>query len=250
LQEEIKELKEKVLPTNERLNLLENAATIMEMAENPAFQPDDIVEYLINDQGPYSKNPDRAEKCLIRAMDETKQQIKNLKPKRDKQPEDYKIAESKLQKLQIAYKSYLNQVKIDINAPYTGISMGRVIRYKKANSEKIKKLIPRFQNETEFIKAIKELRSQTDSTAHSQWCSQYNYPQVLALFSHVSRETSELLNSKGSDIEPGELIDSTKCVKNNTSYKFVFRIFKYNKIVAIKEWFKKIGRLKRLSDRE
>ena len=128
--------------------------------------------------------------------------------------------------------------------------MGRVKRLKKAIKSRIHKLIPRFQNEEEFNKAIKELRSQTDTTAHSQYCSQYEYEQSLALFSHVSRETSELLNSKGSDIEPGELIDSTKCVKNNTSYKFVFRIFKYNKIVAIKEWFKKIGRLKRLSDRE
>lgn len=241
LEEVLTELRQTVLPSDAKLNRYENARILLEMAENKEVTADQLVAYLIHDQGPYARNPDKAEDCLKLAINELKDQSKKLKLKYGEDSEDYQMAQTKLDKLNKSYQNYLNSVEIELSGPYTGVPMGRVVKIKEARREKINQLIPRLQNENEFQETINKLRSLSDRIEHSQYCSQFDYQQILSLFAIIERETSELLNSKGIDIERGQLIDTMNSVKNNRSYKFIVRAVQQAMIAWMKEWYHKMG---------
>jgi len=238
--EQLTELREKALPQDEKLNRYENARFVMDLAEDPKTQADDIIEYLIQPTGPYGKRPDEADKCLKLAIQDTEQQVKMLTAK-EASDKDIAAAKRKLSNLQNANTKLMSHIDTDISSQYTGTSVGRTIIYKSKIRQDTLKQIPLFANEAEFKQAMAELDGLTDPTSHYQWCSKYDYKQILAIYNEYARETSEILNSAGETIEPGLLYNRLKVLQNNTSFKMVNRVFGNELSWGMWQWSRDIG---------
>jgi len=242
-EQQLSELRETLLPQDEKLNRYENARFLMDMAEDPKTQPDDLIEHLIQPTGPYGQRPDEAAKCFDLAVKDTERQVKILKAKLGNEHNDVKAAEKKLETITKANGKLMSHIDTNIHSQYTGTSVGRTVIYKSKIRQDTLKQVPLFQNEQELKQALSELDKLTDPTAHYQWCSKYDYKQILAVYNEYARETSEILNSQGDSIEPGLLNNRIKVLQNNTSFKFVNRVFGNELVWGMKQWDSDIGSL-------
>ncbi len=242
-EEMIKELKEKRLPQDEQLNRYENARFVMELADEDSSSSRDIIEYLIQPTGPYGKRPDHADKCLKTAIDATEKQVKMLTAKHGADHGDVAAAKARLGKLQDADAKLMSHIDTNLASQYTGTSVGRTLLYKSKIRQDTLRQVPLFQNEEELKKALQELDNLIDPTAHYQWSSKYDYKQILAVYNEYARETSEILNSEGTNIPPGLLANRIKILQNNTSFKFVNRVFGNELVWGMKQWSTDIGNL-------
>jgi len=241
-EQQLEELKE-TATRDEKYNRYENARFVMDLAGDPKTQPDDLLEYLIQPTGPYGKRPDEAAKCFDLAVKETDKQVKKLKAKHGPDHRDVAAAEKKLQTLSKASGKLMSHIDTELSSQYTGTSVGRAVIYKSKLRQDTLKQVPLFQNEEELKAALQELDKLTDPTAHYQWCSKYDYKQILAIYNEYSRQTSEILNSQAGNIEPGLLNNRIKVLQNNTSFKFVNRVFGNELIWGMKQWSRDIGSL-------